>query len=421
MSEDTKEISEQGLAEVVVNIEQITDLARNFQWVSPERNQLGEHKTNLEVIEESMEMLADLGMIDDTKKELEWLKRIRSAANGIYKDIYPLGQRREEEILEAPYYHGIEPFYHGIGTEEDWTGHNDYVMATTARVLSGLIRFKKEGDEVQKAELDEFLGKGWQDIELTAADLRSLMAMAAFHEVGEWWIKGFWQKAIAKQREQFDQQREEGKPIEEIKVDPILRDIVRALPVEERDPGIVNMNRIIAKMKPIIEPLGLAIDYNDEREASEFTLFFEDGKTEDVSFIPKSRLPKKTIATKASLKADIFKISDFFQCLCPNYREEVTYIPEGEEMEKSKKFKGSLALYVDFYSFKPGALPSAGWKEPRDVNMDDYFYNELLVPYAKNEYVFKILDWTLGKEKNDYRQAAADLDRKRNKMKLNLR
>jgi len=58
-------------------------------------------------------------------------------------------------------------------------------------------------------------------------------------------------------------------------------------------------------------------------------------------------------------------------------------------------------------------LPAAGWKDPWDVELDDFFYNELLVPYAKNERVFTILDWALKGQNNYYRQAADDLDRKR--------
>jgi len=413
MTEDTQEISSRPLQEVIINMEDIADLARSFQWVSLEKNELGESKTNLKVIEESVTALADSGMINDTAKELEWLRQTREVANGVYKEIYPSEQQKNEPVLEAPYYYGIEPFYHGIGTAEDWTGHNDYVMAATARIFSGLVRIKKEGSEAQKAELDEFLGTGWQDIELTAADFRSLMTMGAFHETGEWWVKTFWQKGIDKQRQQFNSQREEGIPVEEMKIDPTLRNVVRELPENERQEGIAKMTKVIEKMKPIVEPLGLAIDYDSQEEASEFTVFFQDGKKEDVAFIPKSRFPETVVASKPAILASIFKAADFCQCFCPSYTDKVTYIPEGEESERINKLKGSLALYVDFYSFKPGALPAAGWKDPWDVELDDFFYNELLVPYAKNERVFTILDWALKGQNNYYRQAADDLDRKR--------
>lgn len=411
MDTGDKEVSIQPL-ETIKAREGLLKAARGFRWLNPEENELGEPKTNLEVIKESIKILQDCGLVSNLTEEMEWVEQIREQANAIYKKIYPSKLDEEERTLEAPYYHGIEPHYHGIGTKDDWHGHNDFVIAAAARSFSSLVKLKKSANKEELDKLNEFFGPGWQEQELTLADFRTLIAMAAFHEAGEWWIKAFWKNSLKQQQEQFDSQVKAEKPIEQIEVD-LLQDIIKNQPAEERSRNIEQMQEVIEKVKKAVAEFGLSVAYDSEEEASAFYLYFKGGERKDVDFAPKELLEPS--GKKTFLLAALFRAADFSQCFSPEYLKEVIYRPDEAEPERSrplKKIKGPLVLYNDFYSFKPGALPTFKWLKPEDTGVSWHFFDSFLKPNVDNEYVWLILDQAFGsKENNPYYQAARELEK----------
>lgn len=372
------------------------DLAKGLRWQSPEKSESDQPRTNKSVIEEAVSSLS-VGNDEAKIKLNEEVTKMRVAANDVYKSIYAESEALAFEALNQPYYHGIEPWYHGIGSENDWDGHNDFVAAVSARLFEGLVNIQRCGTAEEKQSLDQFFGLGWQEEELTLDDFKSLMAMAFIHEAGEWWVRGYWEDVLKAQREEFklldaeDIRNRKGKITS-------LQDIAKAWKSDDEkkdlvNQGIKNTQETVTQVNQVLGSYGIKTSYDPDEDPTGFKLDFATGNFKSLDFTSELIVD----GSKTSILTRLLRAADFAQVLSPGYQKKVNYVYQDASGQLTPKtiHQGVLVLYDEFLAFKPSALILNGWAVLEDAQTSLYFWNNFIKPNTINESVWLMLQKVL--------------------------
>ncbi len=407
MSEETREIID------------LVSWPKAVPWQSVEHDAFT-RQSNKKTIDNSLGQMRETGFISEkeTAELINWITDLRKASQEIYRTIYP---SEKTSILSTE-----EPYYHQVDMGSEWSGHTENTMASTARIFSSLIKAQQSKITPENsAELARVFGPAWTSLKFDKHDFKSLMAVAAFHEMGDWWVRKYFSQAIRKQRKQWQSGQKPESLIElcakEEKEIPQAAESDNKQKIREEnaetrlikkeiDDGIKSVRQVINSFKgrleenffPEDEAFIPQVAFESDKDPAGFELYFPGGRPDDLSFTHKLELPEDysqltSRQKKAYVLSRILRTADFFQVLSPTYQEEVD-LPTGEKQRLISK-----ALYKEFVSFRPTMLAVLGWRKPAEAKIDQYFWD--MVQEEVSPTVINLLDNQFDLDKNPYHKA----------------
>lgn len=296
------------------------------------------------------------------------------------RDLYNQAQTWSAEIPSEGMPH---PIYHGTNTGE---GHIEMVMANTLMTTLALKRAARsrlysadpetlnEVEKVQKAFLDRnYGGKAGID-PITPANLKKLIAYAAFHESGEWWprmvpvihLEEYRASIIGKLAEFFGDD-----PNNNLETSPWN---LKVREEKKDEKGLVSHYQLLGeysfdqiKQTPPFRlfkdrPLaaGDFIGLGNRRFWIEIGFRMSLGekfKEKDTSFnTPLNRTAADDEDQHRIALARITRVADLTQCYDRTYQTKV-------RVGEKETTLGASALYAEMLKYMPHGLPSYGWKE----------------------------------------------------------